>query len=327
VEQEVSFDQTKLVWINGTLVPWNDGVVHVSAHGLHYGTGVFEGIRCYETADGAAVFRMEEHLDRLYASAAVYGLNIPYIREQLSEAVCEVVRENRFNNCYVRPLCYFGSQNLGVRGSCPVEAAILAWEDVEHVDTQAKIQGLRLTVSPWMKFDTRMIPTTAKACGQYLNSVLAVREENQRGFDDALLLNSSGNIAEASVANVFLVRDGRLLTNDETSSILPGITRKSVIQIAGSLGYEVEIRNLSLEDLWSAHEMFLTGTAVEVVPVREVDGTTIGDGMRGPVTQQIQVSYMAATRDEDIRFRDWLRFVEPKAPSSGTDRCVNLTTK
>jgi branched-chain amino acid aminotransferase len=299
--------------MNGELIPWSDATTHVSAHALHYGSGVFEGMRCYETTKGPAVFRLDAHLDRLYASAEVYGLAIPYTQAELTNAVCEVVRLNGFRSCYVRPLCYLGSRSLGVHpGNCPVEVVILAWPWAPYLGAEGLQQGVRVTVSPWRKFQSRMMPTTAKACGQYLNSMLAVRDAISRGFAEALLLDGDGNLAEGSGENLFLVRAGQLLTNDERHSILLGITRDAILRIAQDLGYSVEIRALQLDDMLSADEAFFTGTAAEVTPIREVDGTAIGRNTPGPVTEEIQRVFFAATSGNDDRYKDWLYPVHPQ---------------
>ena len=309
-EPEVPFEQSNWVWINGSCVPWANATVHVSAHALHYGSGVFEGIRCYETLDGPAIFRLDAHLERLYASAETHGIDIPYSQGKLADAVCEIIQRNDFNSCYVRPICYFGSDSLSVHPrNCPVEVVILAWPWAPYLGAEGLEKGVRVTVSPWLKFSPQMMPTTAKACGQYVNSTLAVRDAVKRGYDEALLLDSEGHIAEGSGENLFIVIDRRLLTNDERHSILMGITRDAVIRIAGDLGYEVQTGPLGLEDLLRADEAFFTGTAAEVTPIREVDGTLIGVGARGPVTQEIQEVFFAATEGRDERYQDWLHSV------------------
>jgi branched-chain amino acid aminotransferase len=306
----MSFDSAKWVWMNGRCVRWDEATVHVSAHALHYGSGVFEGLRCYETEGGPALFRLDAHLERLYYSASVYGMEIPYTREELEEAVCETITRNEFRSCYVRPICFYGSRSLGVNPrDCPVEVAIMAWPWADYLGAAGQEEGVRVTVSPWLKFDSRMMPTTAKACGQYLNSILAVRDATSRGFAEALLLDAEGRVAEGSGENLFVVRDGRLYTNDERHPILLGITRDAVIRIARGLGYEVETCALTPEDLRTADEVFFTGTAVEVTPVRELDGTPIGSGRRGPVTEEIQRTFFDATSGRDARYADWLHHV------------------
>ena len=309
----MTFSESKWVWMNGRAIPWHNATTHVSVHGLHYGSGVFEGMRCYETDDGPAVFRLDAHLDRLYVSAETHGITIPYTRQELASGVDEIVRLNNFRSCYVRPLCYLGSGSLGVHpGDNPVEVVILAWPWAPYLGVEGLKQGVRVTVSPWRKFQSRMMPTTAKACGQYLNSMLAVRDAVSRGFAEALLLDADGHLAEGSGENLFIVRDGRLLTNDERHSILLGITREAVLKIASDLGYQIEVRALELEDLLAADEAFFTGTAAEVTPIREVDGTAIGKSMPGLVTEEIQRVFFAATSGRDRRYKDWLHQIDLK---------------
>src|ERR1700704_2775258 len=281
--------------MDGRVIPWRNATTHVSAHGLHYGSGVFEGMRCYETTDGPAVFRLDAHLDRLYASADIYGITVPYTREELVNGVDEIVRLNNFRSCYVRPLCYLGSGSLGVHpADNPVEVVILAWPWAPYLGAEGLKQGVRVTVSPWRKFQSRMMPTTAKACGQYLNSMLAVRDAVSRGYAEALLLDAEGHLAEGSGENLF-------------------IAREAVLRIALDLGYQVEIRALELEDLLSADEAFFTGTAAEVTPIREVDGTAIGKRTPGLVTEEIQRVFFAATSGRDQRYKDWLHRINSEA--------------
>ncbi|MGH9768751.1 MAG: branched-chain amino acid transaminase [Blastocatellia bacterium] len=309
----MSFEKTKWVWQDGKFLRWNEAKIHSSAFGLHYGVGVFEGIRCYETADGPAIFRLKDHMDRLYASAEVYQLDIPYTREELNEAICEAILRNEFESCYVRPTVYFDSGSLGIRAVCPVGVNILAWEWANDFGAEKLTKGMRVTVSPYKKFHSSMIPTTAKATGNYLNSILAVREAASRGYDEAILLDMHGNLAEGAVENIFLVKDGRVLTNDQNSSILLGITRASAIQIARDLGYEVEIRSLKLDELLNADEAFLTGTAIEITPIREVDGRAIGAGARGPITEAIQKTFFDAVAGRRPEYRHWLHPVQKHA--------------
>ena len=306
----MGFERSEWVWRNGEIVPWASASVHVSSHALHYGSGVFEGIRCYGTQAGPAVFRLDAHLARLYNSAAVYGIRIPYTEQELASATCEVIRQNRFRSCYVRPICFYGSDSLAVDPlQCPVEVAILAWPWEPLLGAGNIQKGVRVTVSPWTKFHSSMLPTTAKACGQYLNSMLALRDAVEHGFDEAILLNADGNLAEGSGENIFLVRDGKVFTNDEEDSILLGVTRDSVIRIARDLGLEVEVRSLYPDDLLGAEEAFFTGTASEVTPIREVDGIPVGKGVRGPVTQEIQRVFYEATAGRNPKYLSWLRLV------------------
>ena len=309
----MSFDQSKWVWRNGEIIPWEDATAHVSSHGLHYGSGVFEGMRCYETPDGPAIFRLDEHLERLYQSAAVHGMKIPYEREELIEAICQLIERNGFTACYVRPLCYFGSDSLSLHpGKCPLEVVVLVWPWAAYLGAEGLERGVRITVSPWKKFHSEMMPTTAKACGQYINSILAVREAVSRGFDEALLLDVNGHVAEGSGENLFVVRNGEVLTNDERHSILLGITRDAVLTIAKDLGHNLKVGPITLDDLLNADEAFFTGTAAEVTPIREVDGKLINGGERGPITKSIQSVFFAATSGRNERYRDWLTFVVPQ---------------
>lgn len=310
----MSFDQCKWAWSNGRLVAWDDASVHISTHTLHLGSGVFEAIRCYDTDNGPSVFRLDAHLKRLYASASVYGIEIPYTPEELTQAVDEIILQNGLSTCYLRILCYHGSGSLGVfPRNCPIELTILAWPLGAYLGSQGLEQGVRVTISRWVKFHSRMMPTTAKACGQYLNSLLALREALEKGYEEAILLNEGGTIAEGTGENLFIVRGGSVLTNDEQSSILLGITRDAVIRIANDLGYPVAIGPIHVEDLLTADEAFFTGTAAEVTPVREVDGKQIGTQARGPITENIQKVFFAATSGREPKYNHWLHWVKQPA--------------
>ncbi|MGD9563416.1 MAG: branched-chain amino acid transaminase [Pyrinomonadaceae bacterium] len=303
----MSFENVKWVWKNGDIVPWADATVHVSAHALHYGSGVFEGIRCYDTELGPAVFRLAEHLDRFHASAAAYNFEIPYSNEQLTEATTTLIARNGFTSCYIRPIFFKGSGTLGLHpGKCPSETAIIVWPWGSYLGAEGLENGVKITVSPWRKFHSSMMPTTAKACGQYLNSILAVQDAFSRGYDEGLLLDMNGSLAEGSGENLFVIKDGRVTTNKADDSILMGITRDAAIEIARELGYQVAERSLELDDLLSADEAFFTGTAAEVTPIRQVDDHMIGEGRRGPVTKDIQETFFNAVTGGDPRFRKWL---------------------
>jgi branched-chain amino acid aminotransferase len=306
----LSFDRSKWVWMNGELIPWGRATIHVSAHALHYGSGVFEGMRCYQTTAGPAVFRMRAHFERFFASARTYGMAVPYTAEQLAVAVFRLVRRNGFPSCYVRPICYYGSDSLAVQPlKCPVEVAIFAWPWAPLLGAEKQAEGVRVTISSWVKFHSSMMPTTAKACGQYLNSMIALNEAVRHGFDEAILLDTDGNLAEGSGENIFVVRDGTVTTNNDMDSILMGITRDSVIQMARDLGYPVHIRTLRVEDLLFADEAFFTGTASEVTPIVEVDGRKIGKGLRGPTTERIQKAFFDATTGKESKYKNWLELV------------------
>lgn len=301
----MSFDDPK-VWLNGQVVDRQDAAVGIGSHALHYGTGVFEGIRCYETAEGPAVFRLDAHLDRLFASAAVYRMVIPFSREELARGVRQVLRANGLLSGYIRPLVFLGDESLGVNASPSVNVAILAWAWSAPRGAEAAMKGVRITVSPWQKISGTMIPSTAKACGQYVGSRLAVQEAASRGYDEALLLNPDGTIAEGAVENFFLIKDGVLRTNDEKSNILLGITRASILDLARDAGIPVAISTLRLPDLFSADETFFTGTAVEVLPIREVDGANLGGGGRGPVTARLQDAFADTVRGRNPARKAWL---------------------
>lgn len=303
----MSFENVTWVWKNGEIIPWADATVHVSAHALHYGSGVFEGIRCYETQLGPAVFRLPEHLDRFHASAAAYSFRIPYTNEELAEAICSLIERNGFTSCYIRPIYFKGSGTLGVHpGKCPDETAIMVWPWGSYLGAEGLEKGVRITVSPWRKFHSSMLPTTAKGCGQYLNSILAVQDAFSRGYDEGLLLDKNGSLAEGSGENLFVIKNGRVTTNKADDSILMGITRDAAIEIARELGYEVTEKSLELEDLLASDEAFFTGTAAEVTPIRQVDERTIGEGRRGPVTRHIQDTFFDAVNGRDPRFQKWL---------------------
>ena len=307
----MGFDEARWVWKNGAIVPWSGATLHVSAHTLHYGSGVFEGIRCYETIDGPAVFRLREHLQRLFDSARFYDMEIPYSADELEDGICELIQINDFRDCYIRPLCYRGSRTLHLNPrACPVEVVILAWPWDPFLNSGGEQKGVRICVSPWRKFDSQMMPSTAKACGQYINSILAVQDAERRGYDEALLLDADGCIAEGSGENLFLVRGGRLVTNDAHHSILLGITRDAIIEIANDMGIEVEIGALMLDDLLSADEAFFTGTAVEVAAIQEMEGKRIGSAVPGPMTQRIQEAFRAATSGQSEKYKRWLHPVE-----------------
>jgi branched-chain amino acid aminotransferase len=304
----MSFGNTKWVWMNGEFVSWENATIHVSTHALHYGSGVFEGVRCYQTPEGPALFRVVDHLERFYYSARTHGMEIPYRAEQLAEAMANLILRNNFTHCYVRPICFRGSRELSVIPTrCPVEVGILAWPWAPLHGAESLNQGVRVCVSPWKKFHSEMMPTTAKASGQYVNSILALQDAADRGYDDAILLDMDGYLTEAASENLFLVRKGVLWTNDERHSILLGITRDSVIQIARRLGYQVSVGALMLQDLKSADEVFLTGTAAEIVPVCELDGNKVGDGRCGSVTRHIQEQFRSVVTGHNPGYLDWLQ--------------------
>jgi branched-chain amino acid aminotransferase len=307
----MGFTKTEKIWFNGRLVNWDDATVHVLAHGLHYGTGVFEGMRSYPTADGPAVFRLDAHLERFFQSAALYELAIPYSKDALAEATLELIRVNRLEAAYIRPIAFFDAATLSVWTSeCPVSVAIAGYPTGTYLADADK--GVRVTVSSIRKFDNSAIPAWGKACGQYINSARAVQEARRKGFDEALLLNSRGEVSEGSGENLFVVRDGAIVTNDRDASILMGVTRASILEIANDLGIPTRVSTISVEDVYHADELFFSGTAVEVTAIREVDGHVISGGKPGPVTRRIQETFNAVVRGERAEYRRWLAYTRQK---------------
>jgi branched-chain amino acid aminotransferase len=304
----MGFTPTDFIWFNGKLIPWGEAKVHVLAHALQYGTGVFEGMKSYPTADGPAIFRLDAHLERLYKSAELYDLAIPYSLATLTDASLEVVRANKLEASYLRPVAFFDAATLSVwTKECPVTVAIAAVPTGKYLANADA--GVRVTVSPIRKFDNSAMPAWAKACGQYINSARAVNDAQRRGFDEALLLNSQGLVAEGSGENLFLVKDGGIVTNDKDASILMGVTRASILEIARDLGIAARISPISVEDLMTADELFFTGTAVEVTAIREIDGHVVSGGKPGPVTRRIQDTFNQAVRGQLPQYRHWLTFV------------------
>ncbi|MBT4290441.1 MAG: branched-chain amino acid transaminase [Deltaproteobacteria bacterium] len=303
--------QVKSIWMNGKLTPWQDAKVHVLSHSLHYGSGVFEGIRCYNTINGPAVFRLREHIERLFFSAKIHRIKIPYTIEEIESAIFETIKENKLEACYIRPLVIFGMDSLGVHpGSCPIEVSIATWPWAAYLGEEALQNGIRATISSWRKFHSSMMPTSAKATGQYLNSVLAVSDAVSKGYDEAILLNMNGEVAEGSGENLFLVKNNTIITNPENDSILNGITRHSSIQIIKHLGLDIQERSIGVPELFCADELFFTGTAAEVTPIREVDHRIISQGKMGPITQKIQKLFFDVVNGRNEDFKNWLTYLE-----------------
>jgi len=301
--------ETAKIWMNGELVDWADAKVHVGVHGLHYGSGVFEGIRCYETPDGPAVFRLDEHLQRLDNSARLLGMELPYTVEALREATFELIGANGLTECYLRPIAFYGYGELGVAArDNPVDTVIMSWPWGAYLGEEGLSQGIRAKISSWQRIGANVIPHVAKATGVYLNSMLAVTEANRAGYDEAILLTAEGYVADGSGENIFVVRDGEISTPSLSTSILPGITRDTVIQIAQDLGYVVSEQNIIRSDLYLADEVFMCGTAAEVTPLRSVDDHEIGVG---PITLKIQEAYLDTVRGRTERWAQWLDRVVP----------------
>ncbi len=299
---------TEKIWMNGELVDWDDAKVHVGVHGLHYGSGVFEGIRCYDTPKGPAVFRLADHLQRLHDSARLLFMELPYSVTELREATHDLVRANGLASCYIRPIAFYGYGELGVStAGNPVDTVIMSWPWGAYLGEGSQEQGITAKISSWKRVGPNVIPHVAKATGIYLNSMLATTEARRAGYEEAILLTDEGTVADGPGENVFVVKDGILRTPPLSTSILPGITRDSVITIARELGYVVEETTLIRADLMLADEVFMTGTAAEVTPVRSVDDVEIGVG---PVTRQLQKAYLAAVNGLDERWSSWPDVVE-----------------
>jgi branched-chain amino acid aminotransferase len=293
------------IWLNGELVEWADATVHIGAHGLHYGTGVFEGIRCYEVeGGGSAVFRLRDHLERLAQSAALIRMQLPYSVEELRAATLDLVAANELRECYVRPIAFYGAGNLGVLPRAnPVEVGIMCWPWGAYLGEDGQRNGIRAMVSSWRRVGANTIPHAAKATGVYLNSMLAVDEATRRGYEEAILLADDGTIADGSGEHVFVVEGCVVRTPDLSASILPGITRDTIIRLAGELGYELEQTALIRSDLYRADEVFMCGTAAEVTPLRSVDDHELGVG---PVTRAIQEAYLDTVRGRRPAPAGWL---------------------
>jgi branched-chain amino acid aminotransferase len=298
------------IWMDGKFIPWDSAQVHVTTHCLHYGTGVFEGVRSYVTPDGTAVFRLDAHLQRFFNSASLYELEIPFTQRQLHSAILELVGRNNIGNGYIRPLAFFGAHSMSVwPQGCPVSVALIAFPRGEYLGKDGIERGVRVMFSSTRRFHSSMIPTAGKACGQYINSVRAVQEAFRKGYDEAILLNAEGNVAEGSGENIFIVKNGTVITNEADASILMGITREAILQIASDLGLPVQVRTMTPQDVLTADEVFFSGTAVEVTPIREVDATVIGNGRRGPITEKIQSTFFDVVHGEVDRYKDWLSYV------------------
>jgi branched-chain amino acid aminotransferase len=314
--------QADLIWHNGELVAWEDAKVHVLTHGLHYGTGVFEGIRAYDTPRGPGIFRHADHLDRLFKSAELYYMPIPFTAEELRAATLDLVAANELRECYIRPIAFRGYGQMGLYPlDCPVEVSIAVWPWGAYLGEEGKREGIRAKVSSWRRIPHDSLIPHAKATGQYLNSVLAKIEASKAGYQESLLLDAHGFVCEGSGENVYVVRDGVIYTPPHTAAILDGISRRSVMTIAADLGYTVVERDLTRSELYLAHEVFLSGTAAELVPVREIDDHAIGAGEPGPVTREIQRVFDDALHGRDKRYHEWLDLVQvpaqptPVAPS------------
>jgi len=303
-------DRDGVIWLDGQLVPWREAKVHVLTHTLHYGMGVFEGIRAYKTDQGTAIFRLQPHLDRLYRSAHILNMRIPFEKQELSDAIIAVVRDNNLETAYIRPMCFFGSEGMGLRAdNLKVHVMAAAWWWGTYLGDENIHRGIRVKTSSYSRLHVNVSMCKAKANGHYINSMLALNEALSCGYDDAMLLDTEGYVAEGSAENIFVVRNGVLYTPELTSA-LDGITRHTIFVLAEEIGVPVKEKRITRDEVYIADEVFLTGTAAEVAPVREVDERQIGDGKRGPITERLQALYFDQVHGRRKEYPEWLTLVK-----------------
>ena len=299
-------DRDGVIWLDGELVPWREAKVHVLTHTLHYGTGVFEGVRAYHAEQGTSIFRLEDHTDRLFRSAHILGMKMPYDKDTLNAAQKQIVRENKLDSAYLRPMCFYGSEGIGLRAdNLKVHVMIAGWEWGAYLGPEALEKGIRIRTSSYSRHHVNVTMCKAKANGNYMNSTMALQEALRDGYDEALLLDVDGFVAEGSGENVFIVRNGIIFTPDLTSA-LEGITRETIVQLAQEFGYEVREKRITRDEVYVADEAFFTGTAAEVTPIRELDGRAIGSGSRGPITEKLQSAYFDLVHGRVPEHLDWL---------------------
>ena len=313
----MSLPGTGKIWMNGKLVDWKDATIHVASHVVHYGSAVFEGARCYETAKGPACFRLDAHMRRLIDSARIYRMEPAWDQQTLTDAVVDLIKVNNFNACYIRPLVYRGYDSLGVNpGPCPIDVAIMLWEWGAYFSQEALEEGLDVKVSTWARNAPNTTPAMAKSVANYANAQLIKMEAVAEGYGEGIALDTSGNVSEASGANIFLVRDGIIFTPPIGNSVLAGITRDSVITLAKELGFEVREQTIPREMLYIADEVFFCGTAAEVTPIRSVDRVTVGRGRRGPITQALQERFYQVVTGQAEDKWGWLQYVNAPTPAN-----------
>ncbi len=302
-------DRDGVIWMDGELIPWRDATVHILTHTLHYGLGVFEGVRAYKTEKGTAIFRLQDHTDRLFRSAHIMGMRLPFDKDTLNEAQKTVVQKNDLASAYIRPIVFYGSEGMGLHaGNLRVHVAVAGWEWGAYLGDEGLTKGIRVKTSSFSRHHINSTLCKAKANGHYYNSILALQEVSKAGYDEALLLDLQGFVAEGSGENIFIVRDGRILTPD-LASALEGITRDTIVQLIAELGLEVEEKRITRDEIYVADEAFFTGTAAEVTPIRELDDRPIGDGARGPVTEQLQTLYFDTVYGRRELHQDWLTYL------------------
>lgn len=302
-------DRDGVIWYDGKMVPWRDATTHVLTHTLHYGMGVFEGVRAYKTDRGTAIFRLKEHTDRLFRSAHILGMKMPYDKATIAEAQRAAVRENNLESAYLRPMAFYGAEAMGISAkTLSTHVIVAAWTWGAYMGDEALERGIRVKTSSFSRHHVNITMCKAKANGNYMNSILAHQEAAQDGYDEALLLDVDGFVAEGSGENFFIVRNGKLITPDLTSA-LEGITRDTIVQLAAEIGLTVVEKRITRDEVYSADEAFFTGTAAEVTPIRELDNRTIGEGKRGPVTEKLQALYFDVVKGKSEKHADWLTLV------------------
>jgi branched-chain amino acid aminotransferase len=306
----VPLTKTEKIWMDGELVDWDDARIHILTHTLHYGCGVFEGIRAYATESGPAVFRLTDHIHRLFNSAKIFLIDVPFTPEEIIEATKTTVRVNGLAECYIRPIVYLGYGEMGLNPlPCPVNVSIAVWPWGTYLGDEGVANGVTMKISSWQRHDPNAMPPAAKGTGMYINSSMAKVEALKAGYDEAILLSPQGYVSECTGENLFVVKGGRIITPPVSAGALEGITQDSVLTIARDLGFDVEFGNILRSDLYTAEEAFLTGTAAEVVPIRAVDDRPLGDGKPGPITRRLQEVYHAAVRGEVDKYKDWVEHV------------------
>ncbi|MDY6992738.1 MAG: branched-chain amino acid transaminase [Pseudomonadota bacterium] len=302
-------DRDGLIWFDGDMLPWRQAKVHVLTHTLHYGLGVFEGIRAYKTERGTAIFRLAEHTRRLFHSAHILNMPMPFDEQTLNEATCEVVRANQLDSAYIRPMCFYGAESMGLRAdNLRVHAFIAAWHWGAYLGSEGMEKGIRVRTSSYTRHHVNITMCKAKATGNYMNSMLALQEALACGYDEALLLDPEGYVTEGSGENIFIIHDDVVYTPELTSA-LAGITRATIITLAAELGLTIREKRISRDEVYIADEAFFTGTAAEVTPIRELDGRTIGQGQRGPITERLQTLYFDVVLGRHISHADWLTYI------------------
>ena len=298
------------IWMNGNLVPFKDAKVHVLTHALHYSTSIFEGIRCYNTPNGPAIFRLPEHVDRFFNSAKMYGMKIRYTKKQISDAIIKTVKTSKLKECYIRPLAYYGYGTMGLTPTLnKVDVSISCWEWKMGESKAGKVSGAKCKISKWIRIDSRSQPMQAKSAANYSNAALARVEALKNGYDEAIMLNYKGNIAEGSAENIFIVKNGMIKTPHLTEDILDGITRNSVIRLIKSKKRKLVEKNITVNELLKADEVFMTGTAAEVKSVTKINKITIGNGKPGKITKELQKSFMDVVMGKNSKFLSWLRYI------------------